>query len=364
MKNKTIILIALTFVLILSGCSSKAKDTSVVATNSVNSSEDTSSDTENASEIDSESESENESDTSNETPEIKYYAPYTGEEVSKETLDNPAYMVSIENSGAARPQAGFTSADIIYELMAEGGVTRCFALFQKDNAEKIGPVRSTRTYFIDLAYEYNVPFAHCGGSHDALDRISREKPMSMNEMYNPSYFFRDKSVKAKEHGLFTTSDKLLKFIEVRNYIKPTNVELKFDKIFWDNSNLENANSLSLKFNKYYRTSYTFKDGLYYKSMNGKDSLNRHDDVPVAIKNIVIQNVKYSSRSGEPYLDAKLVGNGDGIIISNGKSIKVTWSKKDLKSQTIFKDENGDIVPLNVGKTWWHILDQKAQLTIS
>lgn len=356
MKNKVIILITLTFVLLVSGCSTKDQNKPVVATNSTNTSSDTSSKTE--------SEPEPEAETSSETTSIKYYAPYTGEEVSKEISENPAYMVSIENSGAARPQAGFTSADIVYELMAEGGVTRCFALFQKNNAEKIGPVRSTRTYFIDLAYEYNVPFAHCGGSHDALDRISKEKPMSMNEMYNTSYFFRDKSIKAKEHGLFTTSDKLLNFIKVKNYVKPTNVELKFDMSFWDNSSLENANSLSIRFNKYYRTSYTFKDGLYYKSMNDKESLNRHDDVPVAIKNVVIQNVKYRTRSGEPYLDAKLVGEGDGIIISNGKSIKVTWSKKNLHSQTIFKDENGNIIPLNVGKTWWHILDQNAQLTLN
>ncbi|MBL4931904.1 DUF3048 domain-containing protein [Clostridium paridis] len=332
MKKKIIILIALSTMMLLTGCHKKAADTSKSA--------------------------------SSDKTVSKYYAPYTGEEVTKDIAEKPAYMVSIENASPARPQAGFTSADIVYELMAEGGITRCLALYQKDEAAKIGPIRSMRTYFIDLAYEYNVPFAHCGGSHDALDRIKEENSMALDEMTNGAYYYRDKTIKVQEHSLFSSSENLLKLLKEKNYIKPSNVKLKFDKTFWDNSALNKANAVSIKFNPSYTTSYQFKDGLYYKSMNNEPTLNRDDNVPVAVKNIVIQNVKYRTRVGEPYLDADLVGNGDGVILSNGKQIKVTWSKADLNSQTIFKDEKGNIVPLNVGKTWWHILDQNAQLTIN
>ncbi|SHH77523.1 Protein of unknown function [Clostridium grantii DSM 8605] len=337
-------------ILVLVGCSAKNQEKTVETSDS------TITTTSNSIEV--------EKDNSIETTSTKYYALYTGEEVSKEITEKPAYMVSIENSSAARPQAGFTSADIVYELMAEGGVTRCVALFQSESADKIGPIRSMRTYFIDLAYEYNVPFAHCGGSHDALDRIKNEKPMSLNEMYNSSYFFRDTSIKVQEHSLFATSEKLVALTESKNYIKPSNVKIEFDKLFWDNSIFENANSVSILFNKYYNTNYTYKDGLYYKSMNNEPCLNRTDNVPVAVNNLVIQNVTYRSRTGELYLDADLVGQGDGIIFSNGKKINVKWSKADLNSQTIFKDEDGNVVPLNIGKTWWHILDQNAKLTVN
>ncbi|WP_461206654.1 DUF3048 domain-containing protein [Clostridium sp. DL1XJH146] len=351
MKKRVILLTILVFVLITSGCSSKSSKNSEETSNDSN--------------IKSSSETTSTIDTSDSEKgsEIKYFAPFTGEEVTKEESEKPAYFVSVENSPAARPQAGLNSADIVYEFMTEGGITRFLALFQKDSAKKIGPIRSMRTYFIDIAYEYNLPFAHCGGSHDALDRIKNEGSMTMDEMANGSYYFRDETIKVQEHSLFSTSTDLINLLNAKNYVKETNVELKFDKTFWDQTDLKEVNSLSITFNKYYSTSYSFNNGLYYKSMNEEELLNRHDDIPVSISNIVLQNVNYSTRSGEAYLDADLVGEGTGIIISNGKAMDVTWSKADLNSQTIFKDKTGNIVPLNVGKTWWHILDQNAEVTI-
>lgn len=302
--------------------------------------------------------------TTNTQTEQKYYAPYTGEEVSKETLNNVAFMAIIENAPAARPQSGFTEADIVYEAMAEGGITRCLALYQSEASPKIGPVRSMRTYFLDLAYEYNLPFAHCGGSHDALARIKSEKPMSLDEMYNTNFYWRDKTIKVQEHNLYTSSQRMSDLSTAKGYVKSPTVKLNFDKTYWDNLSSSSANTVTVKFNGSYTTSYTFKDGQYYKSMNNVPTLNKDDSKPVAVKNVVIQNVNYRTRAKELYLDADLVGQGNGFIISNGKSVKVTWSKADLHSQTIFKDESGNIVPLNPGKTWWHLLDQNANLTIN
>lgn len=302
--------------------------------------------------------------TQSSTASIKYHAPYTGEEVSKETASNTAFMSIIENSAAARPQSGFTEADIVYEAMAEGGITRCLAIYQKENSPKIGPVRSMRTYFIDIAYEYNLPFAHAGGSHDALDRIDAEKPMTLNYMLYPTSYWRDPSIKIQEHSLYTSSDKMIELVKKKGYISESSLKLSFDKSYWESVSAQSGNNVTIRFNGTYATSYNLKDGLYYKSMNNKPTENKEDKKPVAVKNVVIQNVKYSSRPNEPYLDAELIGSGDGYIISNGKAVKVTWSKADLKSQTIFKDENGKVVPLNPGKTWWHLLDQNAKLTMN
>lgn len=304
------------------------------------------------------------SDPAPKTTETKYYAPYTGEEVSKETLNNVAFMAIIENAPEARPQSGFTEADIVYEAMAEGGITRCLAIYQSQNSPKIGPVRSMRTYFLDVAYEYNLPFAHCGGSHDALARIKAEKPMSLDEMYNTNSYWRDKTIKVQEHGLFTSSQRMQDLASAKGYVKEPTVKLKFDKTYWDNPSSTPASTITVKFNGQYTASYNLKDGLYNKSMNNKPLLNRDDNKPVAVTNVVIQKVNYKTRAKELYLDADLIGQGEGYIISNGKAVKVTWSKADLHSQTIFKDEKGNIVPLNPGKTWWHLLDQNASLTLN
>ncbi|GLC29721.1 DUF3048 domain-containing protein [Clostridium omnivorum] len=340
MKNIKVLSFILLLSLSITGCGSKKTATAKVDTTRSTTAESTNNSTDKAE---------------------KYYAPYTGEEVSKETANNAAFMSIIENSSAARPQSGFNSADIVFEAMTEGGTTRCLAIFQKDKAEKIGPVRSMRTYFIDLAYEYNLPFAHCGGSHDALDRIKKENPMTLNEMYNGSYYWRDKSIKIQEHSLYTSSDKLISLITQKSYIKPSPIKLAFNKGYWDTLSSEAINNIIIRFNGEYATAYTFKDGLYYKSMNNVPTENKEDKKPVAVKNLVIQKVNYRTRPNEEYLDADLVGSGDAIIYSNGKMVKATWSKADLHSQTIFKDEKGNIVPLNPGKTWWHLLDQNASL---
>lgn len=348
MKSKSIIGIILCTLLTLSGCTSKPSAAQTAETSKPASSDAATS----------------QGDTEPPKGE-KYYAPYTGEEVSKEVFNNAAFMSIIENSAAARPQSGFTEADIVYEAMAEGGITRCLALYQKENSPKIGPVRSMRTYFLDIAYEYNLPFAHCGGSHDSLDRIKNEKPMSLNEMTNASYYWRDPAIKVQEHGLYTSSEKVVELINKKGYVKEPAVKLSFDKDFWEGlSSDSQASNVSIRFNHSYTTTYTFKDGLYYKSMNDKPTVNKENKKPVAVKNIVIQNVNYRSRASESYLDADLIGQGDGYIISDSKAVKIKWSKADLKSQTIFKDEKGNIVPLNPGKTWWHLLDQNAKLTLS
>jgi hypothetical protein len=296
--------------------------------------------------------------------EQKYYAPFTGEEVPKEAVNKQAVMSIIENSPDAWPQSGFTEADIVFEAMVEGGITRCLALYQKESSPKIGPVRSMRTYFIDIAYEYNLPFAHCGASHDAYDRLRAEKPMNLDEMFNSSYFWRDKTIKIQEHSLYTSSEKLVKLASDKGYTAAPLSNLKFDKGYWEKLSTSKANNVNIRFNGAYSTNYAFKDGLYYKSMNNKPTLNKEDNKGVAVKNIVIQNVNYKTRPKEAYLDAELVGQGSGYIISNGKSVKVTWAKADLKSQTVFKDDQGNIVPLNQGKTWWHFLDSGSKVTLS
>lgn len=292
----------------------------------------------------------------------KYFSPYTGEEVKKESLDNIAAFAIIENSLDARPQSGLNAADIVYETMAEGGIPRFIALFQKNSVVKIGPIRSVRAYFLDISKEYSVPFAHCGGSAEALDKIKNENLMSMNEMTDSSTYWRD-SMRKAPHNLYTSTDKLKELIKTKNFVKIPTVKLKFDKSYWNNDKLTPATNVFLKMNKFYNTGYIYKDGLYLKSMDGKSSINKEDEFPLTIKNIVIQITSIKMQQDGNHLDIALVGHGDGYIISNGKSVKMRWSKKDTISQTILTDETGTELPLNPGKTWWNILDKSTLVEI-
>jgi len=273
-------------------------------------------------------------------------------------------MAIIENSDGARPQSGLNAADIVYETMAEGGIPRFIALFQKNASDKIGPIRSARPYFIDISKEYNLPFAHCGGSEDALIRIKNENLMSLNEMSYTSTYWRDKERKAP-HNLYTSTEKLRDLVKTKGYISSTNTNLNFDKKYWDNQSLPAANEILLKMNRFYNTSYSFKEGFYNKYMNSTPSLNKEDNNQLSFKNIVIQitSIKLIKDDPKGRVDIELVGEGNGYVISNGRYIKMKWYKPDSKSQTLLKDETGKTIPLNPGNTWWNIVDASTSVEI-
>jgi hypothetical protein len=295
----------------------------------------------------------------------KYYSPYTGEEVEKESLDNIAVLAIVENLVAARPQSGLNAADIVYETVAEGGIPRFIALFQKNNAEKIGPIRSVRAYFLDIAKEYNLPFAHCGGSAEALAKVKNENLMSLNEFAYGSTYFRDNTNKNRKapHNLYTSTENLRALIKTKDYVKAPTVKLKFDKSYWDSDKFLPATDIFLKISKVYSTRYTYKDGLYHKSMDEKSAVNKEDNLPLTTKNIVVQFTSIKLQADGLHLDIAIVGSGDGYVISNGKFVKMHWSKKDATSQTLLTDEAGNELPLNPGNTWWNIVDKNTVVDI-
>jgi hypothetical protein len=289
-------------------------------------------------------------------------APYTGEPVDEKTYKNTAVMAIIENSNDARPQSGLVDADIVYETMAEGGIPRFIALFQKNNPAKIGPIRSARPYFINIAREYNVPFGHCGYSDEAKSMIEKNKLMSINEFFFTGFFWRDRERKAP-HNLYTSAKRLRDAAASRGYTKETKTKLSFNKGFWESDSHSTATSINLKLNKYYSTSYIYKEGKYYKSMNNINSLNKDDNKPIAVSNIVVQATSIKLQRDNLHLEVFLVGEGTGYVLSNGKYTKMKWSKKDVSSPTVLTDENGLTIPLSPGNTWWHIIDNSNTVQI-
>ncbi|WP_278320958.1 DUF3048 domain-containing protein [Clostridium tetanomorphum] len=135
--------------------------------------------------------------------------------MSKDIYEKIPFMVIVENSKDARPQSGLVDADIVYETMAEGGIPRFIALYHKKDSDKIGPVRSARPYFLDIAKENNLPFAHCGYSEEAKDIISKENLPSLNEFDYEKAYWRDKNRKY-EHSLYTSSSKLRELLKEKN----------------------------------------------------------------------------------------------------------------------------------------------------
>lgn len=290
-------------------------------------------------------------------------SPYTGEEIDEDSYKNIPFMAVVENHSAARPQSGLSSADILFETLAEGGIPRFIALFHKNNVDEIGPIRSIRSYFLDIAREYNLPFAHCGGSPDALETIRNKGLMSLNEFAYGPYYYRDRSRRAP-HNLYTSSHRITKAIEKNDYIRQPQSELKFDKNFWENEALSKANDIKIVFNGLYTTSYIFENGMYKKYMNGEIAIDKNNNSPLTAKNIIIQIAKLNYRNDEKgRIDINLIGKGQGFLISNGKYIKIKWNRASVKANTKITDENGNQIYLNVGNTHWCIVDNSAKIEI-
>lgn len=315
------------------------------------------------SQVTSSSQVDNSNEIKNKEKEPEFQAKYTGLPVNEESYNRIPFMAVIENSVPSRPQSGLSYVDIVYETMAEGGITRFVALFQSESCEKIGPIRSVRPYLLDLAKEYNLPIAHCGGSEEALNRIKKGNDMNINEMYHSSFFSRD-NTRVAPHNLYTSSENIIKYCNEKNYIKENNIKFNFDDEYWENQSLQEAKSVTLKFNKYYSTNYSFDGKNYIKSMDGVKSIDQFNNKPLTANNIVIQVTDIIPTNDKlHHVKINLIGSGDGYIISNGKYEEITWSKKDLTSQTLLKDNNGNIIPLSKGKTYWHIVDNSCIIDI-
>lgn len=305
---------------------------------------------------------ENSSNHEKQNQTQKFFLPYTGEETSKENADKVAFMAIIENSTDSRPQSGISKADFTFETMAEGGIPRFISLFQKNTVKEIGPIRSARSYFIDISKEFKLPFAHCGGSEDALNSIKAQNLMSLNEMANGSYYWRDKTRKAP-HNLYTSSEKLIELIKNKNYANNKDVNIKFDNEYWENDSLPNANMVKLILNRFYNTHYEFQDSRYIKYMDNVKTIDKAYNEPVAVKNIVIQKTSITLNKDKIHVDIPLVGKGEGYVISNGKYQKINWFREGINSPTILKDLDGKEVPLSEGNTWWNIIDKNNVVEI-
>ena len=307
-----------------------------------------------------ESNSKNISETTQKENTFKY--PFTGIKTNENPQNKTPYIVVVENSKASRPQSGLSFADIVYETSAEGGIPRFIAIYHSNTADKIGPVRSIRPYFLTISKEYALPIAHCGGSKEALNEVKNDSSiMSINEMNNGKYYYRDTKRKAP-HNLYTSSENILKAIKDKEYNLEAKSSLNFDNEFFNNNDLKEALNITIKPNNVYETSYTFKNGNYIKSMDGevaKDAITNSD---LTFTNIVVQKTDITLQTDNSHLNIDLVSNGEGYVFSKGKVIEIKWSKDSEYSNTKLFDLNGNPISLSEGNTIWNIVDSQSIIT--
>lgn len=290
--------------------------------------------------------------------------PLDGTQVSKDMANRHPLAIIVENHTQARPQVGIDKASIVYEAIAEGGITRFMAIYGPQDAQKVGPVRSLRTYFLDWAWEFNAFIAHVGGNIDALDRASQEKALDLDEfaLGDKAYWREPEAGKAIEHTMYTSTEKLYAQAQARNWDpKGDFTSFKFLKAkdFKINTSLKQEVVIDFS-SALYKVSYTW-DSLnnnYPRSIAGTPHKDRSTGNQLAPTNIIIQSVERTeglTRINENGWTMKTIGEGKAYILYGGQKIDASWKKTDLKARTIFYDSQGKEISFLPGQFWYEIV---------
>ncbi len=264
-------------------------------------------------------------------------------------------IVMIDNHKDARPQYGIGDADIVYEALAEGGITRFMAIFIDKNVSKIGPIRSAREYFVRLAYPYKGLYVHCGGSPYAYIAIKKLGIHDLDQLNHGGYFKRDHQKKAP-HNLFTSSYLLERAIHTFNISPPTRVPY-FGALIKKTQDVgKPVKKIYIKYNRMYAITYKYEDGRYIRYINNTKWMDALSDKPIKTNNLIILFIPSTLRKNDKAgrLKMNVNGVGRGILFTGGSMMSIKWVKHP-KDPIFLMDKSGERITLNPGKIWIEIL---------
>lgn len=287
--------------------------------------------------------------------------PLTGERVSNRPNQVP-FAVCIDNIAQARPQSGLDKADIVYEVSTEAGIPRFLAIYYCEGADRIGPVRSARTYFISLAKQFNAVLVHAGGSPQSLRQISEGEIRSLNEFRFREAYFRDRSRRAP-HNLFTTTARLSAAAKDAGFGGP--VRIKGPLFDGDRAAGVEARAITIPFPAT-TVSYNYDSasGDYLRSMDGvahTDAITREQ---LRAKNVVVQFTEQRVIDTAGRLDIDLVGDGRAIFFIGGRQIDGRWIRPSESEPFLYKDSDGNAIKFNRGQTWVEVVAKNMKVTAS
>ena len=281
-----------------------------------------------------------------------FYSPLTGEKVSSEAATKmPVTAIMIENSPDARPQSGIQEAGIIFEAVAEGGITRFLTLHQQDKPGLIGPVRSLRMYYVDWLAPFNASVSHVGGSKASLDEIRNGKYRDIDQFFNGAYYWRATDRYAP-HNVYTNSEKLDALNQAKGYNEST--FQGFTRADAKPAKKPNATQVTINISgPLYNTSYTYDPATnrYHRFLAGAPHLDREKGqiTPSVVIALKVNEVRIFEDGYRESIET--IGSGQAVVFQNGTATEVTWQKPSREAQLTFTDAHGKDFPLSRGQTW-------------
>jgi len=277
--------------------------------------------------------------------------------------------VVIENHTDTRPQSGLNKADVIYEALAEGGITRFLVIFLSEDS-RIGPVRSNRPYFLDWVSEYGAGYSHVGGSPQAQQLVKSYKIKDLDQFFIGFPTYERVSNRNAPHNVYTTTTRLRSIASSRGYKGPVKIS---SWLFTDLEAVESERGkkfiLDLGFLGTFgydvRWVYDRKPNSYKRFIGGAKHTDAEDGKQITAKTVVVQYASVSpDSSGHGRVKIQTIGGGKVQVFKNGVVVSGTWRKKSRTDRTRFLDSSGKEISLNRGKIWIEVVPSGSQVSIS
>ncbi|KON85618.1 lipoprotein YerB [Sporosarcina globispora] len=294
---------------------------------------------------------------------LPFQYPLTG--FGSETeVDGRAVAVMINNHPKARPQSGLNQADVVYELLAEGDVTRFLAIFQSEQPELIGPVRSSRDYYIELAKGYDGLYVAHGYSPEAKELLDQGYIDNLNGMQYDGTLFKRESFRQPPHNSYISYENVLKGAKERNYSmedKPESLEF-LSKEEVKAIQGEDADSAMVSYldNELFNVIYEYDEALgkYKRYSNGELTADFKSGKPVLLDNIFIAEADHKVVDSSGRRDINLTSGGNGYLLQKGKVTEVQWENINGRILPVMNGKQAGLVP---GKTWINIIPSSPGL---
>ena len=325
-----------------------------------------------------------------------YYSTLSGEEIADESLNSsPTYCIQIPNGlDGARPQVGLAEAPVVFESIAEAGITRFAAIFQNPTSSAIGPIRSLRPYYLEWDTPFDCTVVHAGGSYEALEALKNGGYRDLTEDNN--YEWRDYSAYIAPNNLFTSANLLKKFNDDHGYttsnvksfarMKPAAAEKARKKAIKDSKDKTKKNeagdeitvpgtplvkniAVNFGYTAAFNTVYaydeetgtylrSYADGIPHETFTCPEGLDQPapqqqcgEAKQVAPKAIAVMSVQQNLDTDGYHIVSQTTGEGKAYVFQNGKAYEGTWSRQSYDEPIKFIDADGKEISFVPGQLW-------------
>lgn len=323
------------------------------------------------------------------SPAEPILCPLTGEEApDASAVERPALAVKIDNAPPARPQAGLENADLVYEELGEGGLTRFLSFFHCEDAEDLGPIRSARNVDPDIMQQYfPVLFGYSGANSQVLAKIGDTEGLVDLVHGSNGDAYRRESTRNAPYNLFSTSEALRGLEDAQGVEGPPSSGFVFNEDLLQaeaapeetdspaadeaspSAESDRADSISFQFSAATQIRYTYDpQNKVYLRFHGETPHNLASGEQVSAVNVIIYKVQIvdgtvRDASGSLTKDTTVVGSGEAVVLRGGKVVFGTWDRPTLDDNTTLRDRDGEIIELAPGNTWVHLVDANEAVNV-